>query len=721
LIDDTLDTNAARGGAGGSGGVGGNGGFAGGLTGFAQLGDGGSPLISHFVTSTSLGGGGGTGLSGGPGGPGGNGGRAQGGGLYVASGTLTLANVTVAANSVQGGSSGSGGSGGKGGSFGLGNGPPGAPGNPGDSYGGGLYLNGGTISFFNSTIALNSQTGGGQVGGVDNVSGKVTALSTLFAGNGPVDYSGKVTAKYCLFQTKPIHATVDTKVNLVGVNPKLNSHGLQDNGGLTQTIALQASSPALGKGSNPENLFTDQRGYAPRSGKSGSTDIGAYQHDASADTSAPTASLSAPNVDSSSGATSYTFTITYQDNVAVAAATVPGALVEVVPPGEGDPITATLISTSSTGSTDSLGDAQGLVVTYRITPPGGAWSAADDGTYAVTLGGSPISDLAGNSVATGTLGTFTVQTVPDQLIITSQPPSTVTAGIAFPVTVKVENSQGQVQTNYSGSVTMALASNPAGGTLYGTLTLKANHGVVTFSSLTLRKAGAGYTLEASSNGLTSAITNSFAVAPGAAKNLVVITQPPASVAAGRGFRVIVAAEDKFGNVATSFGGTITMALGRNPGGSTLHGTLTVTASKGRATFGGLWLNKAGVGYTLVASDNGLTSATTNSFAVVPGAAKKLVVTAQPPARVAVGSPFGLTLAVEDAYGNVLNTDDTGSFTVALATNPGGATLTGTLTVTVTDGIITFSGLRLNKPGIGYKLVVTGGGLHTATTNAFDVT
>ena len=51
--------------------------------------------------------------------------------------------------------------------------------------------------------------------------------------------------------------------NIVGtsdnpVEPQLGE--LQDNGGSTQTIALQDGSPAIDAGSNPNNLKTDQRG-----------------------------------------------------------------------------------------------------------------------------------------------------------------------------------------------------------------------------------------------------------------------------------------------------------------------------------------------------------------------------------------------------------------------------------------------------------------------------
>ena len=45
-------------------------------------------------------------------------------------------------------------------------------------------------------------------------------------------------------------------------------------------------------------------------------------------------------------------------------------------------------------------------------------------------------------------------------------------------------------------------------------------------------------------------------------------------------------------------------------------------------------------------------------------------------------------------------------TVALANNPGGATLGGTLTATASDGVATFSGLTLTTAASGYTLEVS---------------
>jgi hypothetical protein len=80
------------------------------------------------------------------------------------------------------------------------------------------------------------------------------------------------------------------------------------------------------------------------------------------------------------------------------------------------------------------------------------------------------------------------------------------AGSAFGFTVKAEDSQGNAATSFTGSVVIALANNPGGSTLGGTLTVSAVNGVAVFSDLTLNNIGSDYTLQATSNGLASATT-----------------------------------------------------------------------------------------------------------------------------------------------------------------------------------------------------------------------
>jgi hypothetical protein len=300
-----------------------------------------------------------------------------------------------------------------------------------------------------------------------------------------------------------------------------------------------------------------------------------------------------------------------------------------------------------------------------------------------------------------------------QLVVSAQPPSNVTAGSGFGLTIKVEDANGQVDTSFTGSVTVALATNPGGSTLGGTLTVTAVNGVATFSGLTLNKAGTGYTLKATSGNLTAATTSGITVTPAVASQLVVTQQPPGSVTAGAGFHFTITAEDRYGNVATAFNGSVTAALTNYPGG------VTVTAVNGIAAF---YVNVpvAGTGFTLTATSGSLTPAVTTAFNVIPAAAAKLVVTTEPPSTVTAGSSFSLTIKAEDRFGNVVPSFASG-VTIALANNPGSSTLGGTLTVTAVNGVASFSGLTLNKAGSGYTLKASSGSLTAATTTAFNVT
>jgi len=103
-------------------------------------------------------------------------------------------------------------------------------------------------------------------------------------------------------------------------------------------------------------------------------------------------------------------------------------------------------------------------------------------------------------------------------------------------------------------------------------------------------------------------------APPPATHLVFTVQPSNTTAGGTiSPAVQVAAQDDAGNTVVGFGADITIALGNNPAGGTLSGTKIVTAVNGVATFSDLSIDRAGNGYTLVATATGLTGATSAPF------------------------------------------------------------------------------------------------------------
>ena len=104
---------------------------------------------------------------------------------------------------------------------------------------------------------------------------------------------------------------------------------------------------------------------------------------------------------------------------------------------------------------------------------------------------------------------------------------------------------------------------------------------------------------------------------GATSGVLAFLVQPNDVAAGSPIdpEVKVEALDTLGNVLTEFDGTVRVALGSNASGGTLSGTVSVAALSGVAFFDTLVINRAGSGYTLVASAPGMVSVTSAPFTV----------------------------------------------------------------------------------------------------------
>jgi len=127
-------------------------------------------------------------------------------------------------------------------------------------------------------------------------------------------------------------------------------------------------------------------------------------------TSAPTAAATAANV-TTGGATSYTFTVAYTGDTAINVGTLGNGDVNVTGPGAFN-AAATFVSV------DVNSNGSPRVATYSITPPGGSWDTADNGTYNVVMQTGQVADNLGNFVAAGNAGAFTV-TIVDPIVVTT--------------------------------------------------------------------------------------------------------------------------------------------------------------------------------------------------------------------------------------------------------------------------------------------------------------
>lgn len=115
-----------------------------------------------------------------------------------------------------------------------------------------------------------------------------------------------------------------------------------------------------------------------------------------------------------------------------------------------------------------------------------------------------------------------------------------------------------------------------------------------------------------------------------------------------------------------------------------------------------------------------TSGKAQVVVVEPAGAIELVFTRQPsPSLTGLYLTPLVQVTARDSSGRT-DTRFEGNVSIALATNPGGATLLGTTTVQAVRGVARFGDLHIREPASGYTLVATATGLNAGTSTDFDV-
>ena len=327
---------------------------------------------------------------------------------------------------------------------------------------------------------------------------------------------------------------------------------------------------------------------------------------------------------------------------------------------------------------------------------------------------------ATSGVLSATSSAFLVVAASGNQLVFLQQPSDTTAGQSMSpaVMVQLQDQFGNALTTSGASVTLS-ANGP--GPIVSGGSANMFGGIATFNAIVIQAAG-GYSVTASSAGVTPANSNLFLISAAAATQLAYAQQPGNGVA-GQAIAppISVLVEDAFGNTVTSSNAPVALALNANPGGATLSGGAASAAVNGVATFAAVSLDKAGSGYTLDAGSAGLATATSTAFDIGAGAASQLVYTAQPAsnADIAAGASIDVVVQVQDANGNLVSTD-TSTVSITIGSNPGGSTLGGTASANALGGVATINGLSLNKTGAGYTLLAGDGGVGAATSNAFNI-
>ncbi len=587
----------------------------------------------------------------------------MGGGIYMAGGTVTINNSTIADNEAIGGST-------------DGNG-----GTAGNGLGGGLYIAGGTVTINNSTFAGNQAITGktapvyggspgvGYGGGIDNAAGPgaLQIYDTIVAdntGSAAPDLYGSVTSQGHNLIGNTNGSSGFTASDLLNVNPQLGQ--LQNNGGPTQTMALLPGSPAINAGDNTNAPAYDQRGPGFARIVGGTIDIGAFENQSSSTQASSLAVTGFPSTITAGNSGSFTVTALNAD-------------------GSTDTnYTGTVHFTSS----DPL----------ALLPANYTFTTADAGvhTFSATLKTAGNQSITATDTTTGSVtgsdtGITVTPAAASQLVF-GQQPSTTTAGqtISPAVTVDVEDPYGNRVTSDSSTVTVTLSSGTfASGS--ATVSAAASSGVATFAALQINKAGS-YTLKATDGTLASATSGTFSIQPAAASTLSV-TGFPTSTTAGVAHTFTVTLRDPYGNIATGYTGTVHFTSSDHK--AVLPANYTFTAADaGIHTFSAT-LKTAGTQSIMVA-DTTTTSlkGTEGGIKVNPAVASKFLLAA--PASVSAGVAFSLTVTAEDAYGNVV-VGYTG--TLHFSSTDSQATLPANYTFTTANaGVHTFTGLVLRKKG-----------------------
>jgi hypothetical protein len=193
----------------------------------------------------------------------------------------------------------------------------------------------------------------------------------------------------------------------------------------------------------------------------------------------------------------------------------------------------------------------------------------------------------------------------------------------------------------------------------------------------------------------------------------------ATATAGGSYSFTVTALNANDQVDTGYTGTVTFTSSDPL--AVLPANYTFKASDdGTHTFTVVFKTAGTQSLTVTDTSNSGETGSETGITVYPGADTELVYLQQPSSGL-VGKSINPAVTVEevDQFGNVVSTDNTTKITLSLGSNPGGATLSGGGTVTVTNGIATFGDVALSAAGTGYTLVASTGTL-AATSSPFNI-
>ena len=339
----------------------------------------------------------------------------------------------------------------------------------------------------------------------------------------------------------------------------------------------------------------------------------------------------------------------------------------------------------------------GVTVVWRSSNP--AVAAVDSATGIVTAVGNGLSVIRAD--AGGVVGQATLAVV--QLVATVL----VTPGSAGLATVGATQGFSAVAKD-SGNATVA-------GVRFVWQSSDPSVAVVDTAGLAHSKGPGQAIITATGRGIPG---NAVLTVTQASASLVFVVQPTATVA-GEAINPALQVEvrDSAGHLVAGSRAAVTLAFGVNPHGATLHGSTTVNAVGGVATFSGITVETADNGYTLTASATAINQGTSAAFDVGPAVAKALRFIQLDVVDTAGQAPPFQVEAI-DRFGN--RTPTTGAVFLQLKlAPPGGVLINSNFAAVMSNGLASLTVQVIQKAGTVYMLSAGGTGGAAGLDSAFS--
>ncbi len=318
----------------------------------------------------------------------------------------------------------------------------------------------------------------------------------------------------------------------------------------------------------------------------------------------------------------------------------------------GSPFSVTVTALDSLGNPDTTyaGTVHFTSSDGQAVLPADTTLTNGSGSFTVTLKTAGVQSIAATDTATagitGTQGNLVVNPAAATTLTLTGFPSATTAGVVQAVTVTVRDAFGNLATGYTGTVRFSSSDAQAG--LPADYTFNGSDGGAHTFNVVLKTSGTQSlrVTDRAAPSLTST-QGGIAVSAAAAATFTLSGYPAAT--AGTTHTFTVTARDAFGNVASSYRGTVRFSSSDAQAGLPANYTF-VAGDAGLHTFTAT-LKTAGA-QSLTATDTVTASVTGTQTGIVISPAAAALFQISAPTSVKGGTAFTITVTALDAYGNV---------------------------------------------------------------------